>query len=537
MTGLISEIYGETRENRIDTPDSSKSPTPVHSEAAVRQLHQSFDVAAIQLPGCRHFLEFFSHSISYPSRPSRGTALLKIVSGEKPREIAVQVLGGRDGQAFTEDLLESAVAGAQLSPADRRLAQELVYGVVRWQATLDWLIEGKTGPRTQKVPIQNLLRVGLYQIFWLERIPAHAAVHVIVELAKRRGFGPQSGFINAILRGYLRDFEPTRARLNELKQNQPHLGYSHPEWLVRRWQEQWGQARTAELLEWNNSPAKTFARVNTLKITPEKLLPIWRDEGVDYDFVGKDWFEENLVFELKSHPPLDRLPSFQGGFFYVQDPSTLLAVRELAPERRDTVLDLCAAPGGKLTYMAQLMSNEGLIIGHDIAAERLALLTENCARLGVTCVQTTTDLQSIITPQSALRTPHSEGSALCPPHSEATPQSALRTPHFDRVLLDAPCSNTGVMRRRVDLRWRVTPAEIVRLSRAQLDLLQRAATAVKPGGILVYSTCSLEPEENKQVIESFLARRPEFKMESERVLMPFADGVDGAYVARLRRSA
>jgi 16S rRNA (cytosine967-C5)-methyltransferase len=170
--------------------------------------------------------------------------------------------------------------------------------------------------------------------------------------------------------------------------------------------------------------------------------------------------------------------------------------------------------------MAQLMGNEGLIVGHDITSERLRLLAENRARLGVNCVQTTTDLESITTPHSTLRTPH----------------SALRTPHFDGVLVDAPCSNTGVMRRRVDLRWRVTPQEIVRLSRTQLDLLQRAATAVKPGGILVYSTCSLEPEENNQVIESFLGKRPEFKMERERALMPFADGVDGTYVARLRRS-
>ena len=282
-------------------------------------------------------------------------ALLKIVSGEKPREIAVQVLGRRGREQFTEGLLDQVLAGADLPPVDRRLSQELVYGIVRWQATLDWLIDRKTRGRTQKPALRDLLHLGLYQIFWLARIPNHAAVHVTVELAKHRGFGPQAGFVNALLRGYLREFDATRVLLDELKTTRPHLGFSHPEWLVDRWQKRWGQPRTAELLAWNNVPPKTFARINTLKMDAARLLPIWREENVEYDFVRHDWFEENLVFELKAHPPLNRLPSFQRGFFYIQDPSTLLAVHALDPRPGQTVLDLCAAPGGKLTYIAQLM--------------------------------------------------------------------------------------------------------------------------------------------------------------------------------------
>jgi 16S rRNA (cytosine967-C5)-methyltransferase len=154
---------------------------------------------------------------------------------------------------------------------------------------LDWLIARKTGDRAQKPALRNLLSLGLYQIFWLDRIPNHAAVHVTVELAKHRGFGPQAGFVNAILRGYLREFEATKASLEELKHSRPALGFSHPEWLVARWQERWGAARTAELLAWNNKPPKTFARVNTLKIDATKLLPIWREEGVEYDFVQHEW--------------------------------------------------------------------------------------------------------------------------------------------------------------------------------------------------------------------------------------------------------
>ncbi len=432
--------------------------------------------------------------------------LLKIVSGEKPREIAARTLSqARESGKFVEELLATALAGAGLSPADRRLCQELVYGVVRWQATLDWLIARKTGDRAQKAALQELLRLGLYQVFWLDRVPGHAAVNETVELARQRGFGPQSGFVNALLRGYCREFDATKQLLAELKSRDPALGYSHPEWLVTRWQQRWGTEATARLLAWNNTPPKTFARVNTLKADPGKLLERWREEDVDYGFFRAEWTGENLVFELKSHPPLERLPSFQEGWFYVQDPSTLLAVAEVAPQPGETVLDLCAAPGGKLSYIAQRMSNQGRLVAHDTSAERLRLLEQNCRRLGITCVETWASTR-------------------------------LRDPQFDRVLADAPCSNTGVMRRRIDLRWRVQPKEIERLRRDQAGLLAQAAGCLRRGGTLVYSTCSLEPEENRGAVDNFLNAHPAFHLERERELLPFADGVDGTYVARLTRA-
>ena len=407
-----------------------------------------------------------------------------------------------------EARLEAELARTRLSPPDRHLCQELAYGIVRWQATLDWLIARKTDARAQKPTLQNLLRLGLYQIFWLDRIPAHAAVHETVELARQSGFQSQAGFINAILRGYLREFDVTRGLLEELKRTQPHIGYSHPEWLVARWQKRWGADHTAQLMDWNNTPPKAFARVNTLKADPGKLLAQWRDENVEYDFVRRDWIEENTVFELESHPPLGRLPSFEQGLFYVQDPSTLLAVRELDPQPGECVLDLCAAPGGKLTAIAQLMRNEGRLLAHDTTPERLTLIEENCARLGVTCAQTV--LPSTLNSQPSSR--------------------------FDRILIDAPCSNTGVMRRRVDLRWRIRPGEIERLRLAQLELLNPAAPLLRPGGRLVYSTCSLEPEENTEVVNEFLAGHADFKLERTCELLPFVDGVDGTYVARMVRS-
>src|SRR5208282_106071 len=163
-------------------------------------------------------------------------ALLKLVSGQKPRQIAARILQRRraDGE-FVEDLLQAALAGAPLSSADRGLCQEITFGVVRWQATLDWLIAQKTDGREQKPGLQNLLRLGLYQIFWLDRIPDHAAVHETVELARQSGFGPQAGFVNAVLRGYLREFDATRQLLAQLKVSEPPLGYSHPDWLAARW--------------------------------------------------------------------------------------------------------------------------------------------------------------------------------------------------------------------------------------------------------------------------------------------------------------
>ena len=426
-----------------------------------------------------------------------------MVNGQNPREIAAFVLQRRaNGGDFVENLLDQALADTRLSPADRGLCQELVYGVVRWQATLDHLIATKTPGRVQKPMLQNLLRLGLYQIFWLDRIPNHAAVHETVEQAKHAGFGPQAGFVNAILRGYLREFDATKNLLAELKKTQPHLGFSQPEWLIARWQKCWGVEKTAQLLEWNNTPPKTFARVNSLKADASKLIEQWREENVDYAFVRRDWLDENVVFELKSHPPLAKLPSFQQGLFYIQDPSTLLAVRELNPQPGETILDLCAAPGGKTTYIAQLMQNRGKLIAHDLAPERLKLIEENCARLGVTCAEIVSTLDP-------------------------------RPSTLDRILVDAPCSNTGVMRRRVDLRWRIRPEEIERLHATQMDLLNCAAALLKSGGTLVYSTCSLEPEENQKVVEEFLHERSDFKLASERELLPFTNEVDGAFVARL----
>jgi 16S rRNA (cytosine967-C5)-methyltransferase len=445
--------------------------------------------------------------------------LLKVVNGQKPREIALQILQQRPNGDFVEHLLDEMLAKTSLSPADRGLCQELVYGIVRWQATLDWLIARKTNHRRQTPLLQNLLRLGLYQIFWLQRIPNHAAVNETVALARPNGLTRQAGFINAVLRTYLREFEGTRKLLAELKTTQPDVGYSHPEWLVSRWQTRWGQAKTEQLLEWNNTPPRLFARMNTLKASAAELLVRWAEEKVEFSPVHRDWFEENLVFELKSHPPLDELQSFRAGLFYIQDPSTLLAVRLLTPQPGETLLDLCAAPGGKLTYTAQLMNNRGQVFAHDTAPERVKMIKENCQRLGVTCA---------VFPEFEVRSSKFEVQSWPSP-------SLASSPLFDRILIDAPCSNTGVMRRRVDLRWRIRLDEIQRLRSGQLNLLNQAAARLRVGGVMIYSTCSLEPEENEEIVTEFLNQNVDFKLDCSRQLLPMVENVDGAYAARLLR--
>jgi 16S rRNA (cytosine967-C5)-methyltransferase len=286
------------------------------------------------------------------------------------------------------------------------------------------------------------------------------------------------------------------------------LAGSHPAWLAQRWTRRWGSEACCQLLDWNNRPPETFARVNTLKTDPGRLLDRWRlKENVEYDFIRRDWIQESLVFKLKAPPPLTSLRSFREGWFYVQDPSTLLSVSILDPHRNERILDLCAAPGGKATCIAQIVGNEALVIARDNSPTRLALVRENCDRLGASCV----------TPE------------LCRPDG-STSDSSLR---FDRVLIDAPCSNTGVLRRRVEARWRLRLEDLSLSARTQGQLLIQGASLLQPGGVLVYSTCSLEPEENQQVIRKFLADHPRFVLEQERELFPFRDHVDGAYVARL----
>jgi len=422
---------------------------------------------------------------------------------QKPREIAVRILSRHStGQAFLEEIVDRELASSRLNPPDRALVQELCYGCVRWRATLDWLVERRTRERPSPA-LRAILDIGLYQIFWLDRIPNHAAVHATVDVAHALDLGPQTGFINALLRNYLREVDATRLELDALKSSDPAVGWSHPQWLVQRWQDRLGPKATQAFLAWNNEPAPVFARVNTLKTDPGKLIAAWREEGVDYDFARFAWIPENWLFRLRRHPPLSKLKSFADGWFYIQDPSTFLPVALLDPTPGEEILDLCAAPGGKATLMAQRLDNDGIIIASEPDARRRQRLQENCTRLAADV--------TVVEPED----PRAEGP-------------------FDAILLDAPCSNTGVLRRRIDARWRLSPESLAKSRGLQLQLIAHAVKQLRPGGRLIYSTCSVEPEENADCVTAALAAHPSLKLEEVRELHPVRDGVDGAFAAKLR---
>ena len=407
------------------------------------------------------------------------------------------------GDHAADDLLHAALQTSALPARDRALVTELFYGCLRQRDALDWLIAQKAERKPQP-DIAALARLGLYQLFFLDRVPAHAAVNSTVELAKRASSGRVGGFLNGLLRNAQRD----RPALAAALQRQPlAVRCSHPDWLVTRWLARYGEADTRALLDWNNRPPKVFARVNTLRTTADALLAKWREAGVEAELAGTASRALPMI-EVPATDSAERLPGFAEGEFYIQDPSTLLAVELLGVQPAERVLDACAAPGGKTTCLAQLMQDRGEIVAEDSSAGRLKQVVVNCSRLGVLCVTV-----------------------------QQTRSADSSETWFDRVLVDVPCSNTGVLRRRVDARWRLRADDIVRLAAEQLKLLQTAARRVKRGGVLVYSTCSLEPEENRGVVEAFLKSSAEFTLDRCAETFPPRDGLDGSFAARLIRAA
>jgi 16S rRNA (cytosine967-C5)-methyltransferase len=404
-----------------------------------------------------------------------------------PRQLCIQALTTwQRGRQFADEILDELTARRTLDARDRAWLREAFYGIIRHLAPVDFVIdhlrEGALDPSTRAV-----LRLGIYELFHM-RTPAHALVHESVARAARA-----RGLVNAILRRAIRK----KDRLDRALAAAPDpVRLSHPGFLIARWTAQFGLVATLALCEWNNRPAPLFVRANGLRLTAGELLR-------SLPGTAPCTFHEKAV-----QPP--RLPAswLRGGLCYVQDPSTLAACDLLAPQPGEQVLDACAAPGGKTTYLAELMDNRGHIVACDLWKSRLEFLQQNIRRLGI-------------------RNTHPMALDLLKPHPALKPRS------FDRILLDAPCSNTGVVRRRVDVRWRLTEEDFVRMPEQQFALLRRAAEALKPGGTLVYSTCSLEREENEAVVARFLEAHPAFRCTEQRHILPWRDGVDGAFAARL----
>jgi 16S rRNA (cytosine967-C5)-methyltransferase len=414
------------------------------------------------------------------------------------RELALELLNDwPKSRQLADDLLKIALDGSTLQGSDRAFVTELFYGCLRQKLSLEFLIVQLANKPPQPV-VANILQLGLYQLFYL-KTPAHAAVNETVALAKTQTHVTETKFVNAILRRAEREHDALQARLDATRQTAPWIYYSHPQWLWERWVARLGREQAAALCEWNNQSPSIYIRINTLK-TSTKPADIEAEPT-----------SHPLCWRVVNASGLFQGKSFTSGEFYVQDPSTLTAVDVLDPQPGESVLDMCAAPGGKTTYLAQKMQNRGRIIAADLSSSRLALVGENCRRLGVTIVATLA----------------CEGTHL---------DRCLRGEQFDRVLVDAPCSNTGVLRRRADLRWRIEETEIRKLATLQEKLLVAAMPFVKPQGMLVYSTCSLEEEENLRVVEQFARLHTEFTLQTTQSSFPPRDAMDGAFVARFRKT-
>jgi len=407
-----------------------------------------------------------------------------------PRAACVEALTRWEkGTEFADAILHRAQAENRFSTLDRALFMEIFYGVIRFRRTLDFLI-GKLRDEECDARTRQALRVGIYQLL-RTRIAPHAAVNETVNAS-----GRSRTVVNAVLRRYLREADKLRAELDAAPLG---VRLSHPEVLVERWTRQFGPGDTARLCEWNNNPADILVRVNELKVSVGELTRAGGGEP------------------LKTHPlmlRMERLPIawIVTGLCYVQDPSTLMACELLAPRPGERVLDACAAPGGKTSYLAQLMRNEGEIVACDVSAERLTRMRENLERLSVGNVE--------VRKVDWLN----------------APLPATEAGKFDRILLDAPCSNTGVIRRRVDVRWRLSGEDFTRMPETQTGLLKNLSQLLKPGGTLVYSTCSMEPEENDGVIRRISREAPELKFKKARRTVPFRDNMDGAFAAVFTRN-
>ena len=388
---------------------------------------------------------------------------------------------------------------------DRGLVMELVYGVVRWKRLLEWV----AAPRVHHMPepeLRALMLVGLYQLLIMTEIEPYAAVNETVEAVKGRHNQGVADFVNALLRGVLREKE---AILQELKKQPLGIQESHPDVLIERWLRVFGPDATRRLCEWNNTRPEVMIHINSLKTSRTDYLALLRAKGID---LKDQQMGASGCLAIPRGLRVESLPGYEEGLFLVIDPSVLGAVAQLDPQPGEQVLDACAAPGGKTFLMAEAMKGQGRLVAMDLHNDRLIRLRENLRRLG--CAEFVTVVQA-----NAMNVTDEAGGP------------------FDRILLDVPCMNTGVLRRRPDARWRFSEARLTKMTRTQRILLARMADLLKPGGRLVYSTCSREPEEDEAMIAAFLKVQPGFRRIAEQKIFPPKARTDGAYVALLEKSS
>ncbi|WLD10588.1 transcription antitermination factor NusB [Planctellipticum variicoloris] len=444
------------------------------------------------------------------------------------RELAYQVLrDSRESGQWPSELLDERLDAAGLTAQDRGLTRELVFGVVRREDTLDALLRKlvKRPREAMEEELWLLLQLGVYQIALMPGMAHHAAVHETVELARRAGRVRWTGFVNGVLRGATRlvtnepvtepgpDALPVGAgflRLNEPVFADPATepaaylaaAASFPEWLIARWLKFADWRQVLGWTQWFNQPPTLTARVNGLRTTRDELLAAWQAAGMQ---VRPGPHPSSILVD--SGPRVEEWPGFAEGWFTVQDLAAMAAATRLAPEPGQDVWDVCAAPGAKSCHLAELMQNHGTLIASDLQARRLNRIDENSRRLGLSIIR----------------------SMLVSAGGHDLPRGP-----FHRVLVDVPCGNTGVLGKRPEARWRITPEGIADLTMIQRRLLADALARTNVGGRVLYSTCSIDPEENTAVVHSTIDHNPRFRLIEEVTLWP-GQPADGAYQALIER--
>lgn len=435
------------------------------------------------------------------------------------RSVAFEILRRVETEEAYASVLIATLPDSSLSREDRALAHEITLGVLRWQHLLDYFIERYAARPVRRldVPVVIALRMGLYQLRYLARVPDSAAVNESVNLVKQSGGRSASGFVNAVLRKAARNAGDEAGAGIEDPVDRTSVEVSHPAWMLRRWSAQLGEAEARSLAISNNEAPKVAFRVNTLLAAQDEALADLKAHGVE---ARPSEFVPNAFVVERGAPAIAR--AAKRGLIYVQDEASQLVSLLLDPRPGERILDLCAAPGSKSSHIAALTQNEAWIVACDAHTHRLAILVGTCKRLGVHSID-----------------------AVAMNATRALPL-AEDAPKFDRVLVDAPCSGTGTLRRNPEIKWRLEPDDIARLATVQLNLLSAGAAMLKTGGRLVYSTCSLELEENEEVISRFLERDTHFSVAEPNAVemltpegfvrtLPHRHGMDGFFATVLER--
>jgi 16S rRNA (cytosine967-C5)-methyltransferase len=438
-----------------------------------------------------------------------------------PRLLALQALKVVEQGAFADGALHRVLSDPSLQASDRRLLTELVYGIVRQRRSLDTLIDHLAPKPAQEQPphLRRVLHLGLYQLRYLTQVPASAAVNTTVEAAKASGLKGLAGVVNGILRQYLRLREQGIDPLPLPADPVPRLGvqYSYPDWIIDVWMQQFGVAETEQLCQWCNRAPHLDLRVNPRRATREQVQAALAEVGVSS--MPLPGLPQGL--RLGDRPgQIPHLPGFAEGWWTVQEASAQWVSLVLDPQPQEVVIDACAAPGGKTTHLAELMDDTGAVWACDRYASRLRKVTENAERLHLHSIRL---------------------------WSGDSRELTHLTQQGDRVLLDVPCSGLGTLHRHADARWRQSPERVQELVTLQQALLDQAITWVKPGGRLVYATCTLHPAENEQQIQNFLQRHPQWRLVSAKLagtepfvqpegwlkILPHRHDMDGFFMAVL----